>query len=371
MALMICSPQSKLCLLTTMYTRSITVLRKVVLDRPGPADSFRMETVDFDSSASLSPNYVRVQVAATAVAYRDLIDRKGGFPFMNQPTVLGHEIAGVVEASANSNFKKGDHVVSLHWAQMGGLAFPSPFMNQEGMKTFLGLTCDGGYSDYVTTHGSAFVHVNCPHKWSAVEAAPVMSTFGTVWQGAVVRGGLKAGETVLVTGAAGGVGSSAVMMATRLGAHVIGTTGDMANKKDYILKLGAQRVVEAKVGFSKAVGVEGVDMVIECVGAPTFNDSLRSLKPGGRLVLIGNVSNASVQLPLGLCIVKSLSVIGTDSIETDELRKLFTWLEKENIRPVVDRVLPLDSASVTTAHELLEGRSISGRIVLDVNKSIW
>ena len=105
---MIFSPQSKLYLLTTMYTRSITVLRKVVLDRPGPADSFRMETVDFDSSASLSPNYVRVQVAATAVAYRDLIDRKGGFPFMNQPTVLGHEIAGVVEASANSNFKKGN-----------------------------------------------------------------------------------------------------------------------------------------------------------------------------------------------------------------------------------------------------------------------
>ena len=289
---------------------------------------------------------------------------------MNKPTVLGHEIAGVVDAvGIKSSFKVGDKVVSLHWAQFHGAAFPSPFMHKDAMKTFLGLTSNGGYADYLTTHETAFVKVPNPNLWTAIDAAPVMSTFGTVWQGAVVRGQLSKGERVLVTGAAGGVGSSAVALATRLGAYVIGATGDVRGKAEYIKRLGAHEVIDSSSGFSKSLGREGVDMVIECVGAPTFSDSLRSLKPGGRLVLIGNVTNANATLPLGLCIVKSLSVIGTDSIESSELVKLFEWLDKENMHPTIERVLPLEKVSL--AHDLLESRKVNGRIVLDVNTDIW
>ena len=173
---------------------------------------------------------------------------------------------------------------------------------------------------------------------------------------------------VLVTGAAGGVGGAAVAIAARLGCHVIGVTGNVEAKSSYIKSLGCDDVIDSAPGFSKQVK-EGVDMVIECVGAPTFTDSLRCLKPGGRLVLVGNVTNASVQLPLGLCIVKSLNIIGTDSIEAEELRKLFLWLEEEGLRPTVDRVLQLED--VATAHQLLEERQVKGRIVLDINKNIW
>lgn len=260
-------------------------------------------------------------------------------------------------------------MVSLHWGQFRGEAFPSPFSHKEAMKTFIGLTSNGGYAEYITTHHTAFVKVPNPLLWTAIEAAPVMSTFGTVWQGAVVRGRLNKGERVLITGAAGGVGSSAVSIASRLGAHVIGMTGNVAGKSSYLKSLGCDEIIDASPGFSKLVGRDGVDMVIECVGAPTFTDSLRSLKPGGRLVLIGNVTNANVQLPLGLCIVKSLGIIGTDSIEAGELSKLFVWLDKENLRPTIDRVLPLEKAA--EAHDLLEQRLVSGRIVLDINKEIW
>lgn len=86
-------------------------------------------------------------------------------------------------------------------------------------------------------------------------------------------------------------------------------------------------------------------------------------------MLIGNVTNASAPLPLGLCIVKSLSVIGTDSIEAAELSKLFLWLDKEGLRPTIDRVIPLEE--VASAHQLLEERRVSGRVVLDVNKELW
>jgi NADPH:quinone reductase-like Zn-dependent oxidoreductase len=290
---------------------------------------------------------------------------------MNKPTVLGHEFSGVVEAvGPGCSLRPGDRVVSLHWAQLGGAAFPSPFERKDSMKTFLGLTCDGGYEEFVTTHETAFVKVPNPQKFTAIEAAPVMSTFGTVWQGCVVRGKLQKGERVLVTGAAGGVGGSAVAMLKKLGAHVIGATGDVPGKGDYIRSLGADEVIDSKLGFSKLVSQQnGVDMAVECVGAPTFTDSLRSLKPGGRLVLIGNVTNASVSLPLGLCIVKSLSVIGTDSIESKELEKLFVWLDSNGVKPRIDRVLPLEQAA--EAHRQLEQRRVVGRIVLDVNSGIW
>lgn len=300
---------------------------------------------------------------------------------MNQPTILGHEVSGVVEqvdeveegTRGEQGLKVGDRVVSLHWAQFGGRAWPSPFLDKEAMKTFLGLTVDGGYSEYMTTHASAFVKVPEAHLWSGIEAAPVMSTFGTVWQGAVVRGGLRAGETVLVSGASGGVGSAAVAMAKHMGCFTIGTTGDVTKKEAFILGLGADCVLEASPGFSKHVarlaGSGGVDMVIENVGAPTLGDSLRSLKPGGRLVLIGNVTNESAPLPLGLCIVKSLSVIGTDSIEAGELTSLFSWLQHRGLKPTIDRVLPL--ARAEEAHALLETRSVQGRVVLSVDERIW
>lgn len=292
---------------------------------------------------------------------------------MNQPTVLGHEIAGVVdEVGSNSNFQVGDHVVSLHWAQYHGDAFPSPFQHKLGMKTFLGLTCDGGYADYLSTHETAFVKLSSSisSQWTSIDAAPIMSTFGTVWQGAMIRGKLQKNEKVLITGASGGVGSAAVRLTSTYGCHVIGTTSSIQSKGQYIQSLGAREVVDATTSYSKAIG-STCDMVIECVGAPTFNESLKCLKPGGRLILIGNVTNSTAPLPLGMCIVKSLNVIGTDSIEANELSTLFEWLTKKSLRPEIHQVIGLNEREICEAHELLEKRGVTGRIVIDVNSQIW
>lgn len=290
---------------------------------------------------------------------------------MNQPTILGHEISGVVESCGNdTNLKPGDRVVSLHWAQYDGEAFPSPFQHKQGMKTFLGLTCNGGYSEYLTTHETAFVKVPSYKNWSPIHAAPVMSTFGTVWQGAIVRGQLKSNEKVLVTGASGGVGSAAITIASKFGCNVIGTTSSIEKKSNYIKSLGAFDVFDSTIPFSKQIG-STCDMVIECVGAPTFIESLKCLKPGGRLILIGNVTNSTSPLPLGMCIVKSLSIIGTDSIESNQLVHLFNWLTENSIKPEIYQTIPFDLNSLQEAHNLLENRAINGRIVMDINSSIW
>jgi acryloyl-coenzyme A reductase len=186
----------------------------------------------------------------------------------------------------------------------------------------------------------------------------------------MVRGSLRSHEKVLVTGASGGVGSAAVALTSRYGCEVIATTGSLESKANYIASLGAKAVVDSTLPFSKKIG-SSCDMVIECVGAPTFSESLKCLKPGGRLILIGNVTNASAPLPLGLCIVKSLSVIGTDSIEAHELSSLFQWLSDRSLRPEIQQVLSLDEKSLCEAHELLEKRRVTGRLVIDVNAKIW
>ena len=174
---------------------------------------------------------------------------------------------------------------------------PSPLRSDAPpAPSFFGLMCDGGYQEAVAAPSSALVKVPSSLPWSAYEAAPAVSTFGTVHHGVVTRAGLCAGETVLVTGATGGVGSAAVRLALRLGCRVVAVTSSGA-KAPALRALagsdgdGALDVLVAPAGdFHRdaALAGGGADVAVECVGSPTFQSSLKSLKPGGRLVLFGS-----------------------------------------------------------------------------------
>jgi acryloyl-coenzyme A reductase len=319
-----------------------------------------------------------VRVDACAVAFRDILDRRGAFPFIKDDAVLGHEIAGTVVEVARQGQEEhglapGDRVVSLHWSQKE--AWPSPLQRGAGVvASMLGISCDGGYADYCTADSGAFVKVPNPSKWTAIEAAPVMSTYGTVWQGAHERASLTGNDDLLVTGSSGGVGTAAVQLGKLLGCHVTGVTSN-PNKVDYVRSLGADKVIvlDSKGQFSRSDTVKemgGYDVCIECVGSPTFEQALRSLRPEGRLVLVGNVDNATAPLPLGLCILNSLSVVGSDSISAKALKGLFQLLDEHpNVRPRIDRVLPLEKAM--EAHDLLERKAVTGRVVLQVSQDNW
>lgn len=255
----------------------------------------------------------------------------------------------------------------------------------------LSLFCVRGNTEFCTAPAGCFVRV--PSSWTgtAAEAAPVMSTYGTVWQGAVVRGGLRAGDTVLVTGASGGVGSSAVRLCKRLGCKVLAVTTSPSKEK-FVRSLGADEVILATAGsageamsaFNKddTVRRNEPDLAIECTGGPGFTSSLRSLRPEGKLVLVGNVDNSSESLPLGLCILKSLSIIGSDSISATALSDLFKFMDGGGkqlcagggasappLRPEIHSTIPLEM--VADAHAKLEARSVAGRIVLQVSDDTW
>lgn len=307
-------------------------------------------------------NEIVVKVDACAVAYRDVLDRTGAFKFIRQPTVLGHEFHGrVVAAGAGvRDLNCDDEVLSLHWDQ--SQAWPSPLRDGGAVDTMFGLTCDGGYGEYCTAAAGAFAKV-VPGSTdlSATQLACVMSTFGTVWQGAVVRARLQPRESVLVTGASGGVGSAAVLISKAMGCTVTGVTSS-PQKAAFLRQLGCSDVVVCdSEGAFKA---KPHAMVIEAVGGPTFASSLRATAPGGRMVLVGNVENSVANLPLGYCILNSVSIIGSDSIERATLSEvLLPFMKQHQLRPVVDRVLPLER--VGEAHHELQSRSVRGRIVID------
>mgnify|MGYP006111483263 FL=1 len=321
-----------------------------------------------------APHEVVVAVDACAVAYRDVLDRTGAFPFIKKDAVLGHEFAGtVVSAGMNtSSLSVGDRVVSLHWDQQE--AWPSPLTRKSAVNSFLGLTADGGYSEFCTIGEGALVKT--PPGWSAVDAAPVMSTFGTIWQGAKVRAQLTSDDVVLVTGASGGVGSASIQLCKAMGCKKIIATTSSSDNIDYLQTLGADHVIvvdrDQPISFHRDPSIfdhGGVNVVLENVGGPTFLSSLKALAPEGRLVLVGNVLNDTIPLPLGLCILNSLKIVGSDSIAASELEHLFTFLTKNNVRPNVDDILPLEK--VMDAHKQLEQATTTGRVVLKVSENNW
>ena len=227
---------------------SPTSMRAVVLDQPSavapPHDVLHPRDVPVPAPAA---GQVRVRVHATGVCHRDVLDRQGAFPFISRPSILGHEIgacswawwhgarphdarrvaAGVIDEVGEGvcNSRVGERVVSLHWAPCGTCQPCSrgdSTICANARHSFFGLTNDGGYAQYTVNGASAFVPV--PAGWAATEAAPVQCTHGTVWHAAIVKGRLQPGESVLVTGASGGVGSAAVQIFSAMGARVIALT---------------------------------------------------------------------------------------------------------------------------------------------------
>jgi len=173
---------------------------------------------------------------------------------------------------------------------------------------------------------------------------------------------------LLVTGSSGGVGSAAIQMASKRGEVIAATT--RPDKVDYLKSLGATHVI---VGQPEAMSRNAlfkdhpIDVVLETVGEPYLNSSLRTLRPGGRLVLVGNVTNGKTSFGIGLPIINELEIIGGDSVTRQELLETFEYLDDWEIRPRIHRTYKLSEANEAQA-ELLAG-NCCGRIVLATSSS--
>ncbi|GGI03566.1 NADPH:quinone oxidoreductase family protein [Egicoccus halophilus] len=306
-----------------------------------------VEVADIDEPAG--DGLVVVDVHAAGVTFPDVLVTRGQYQVKpDLPFVPGSEVAGVVRsAPEGAGVGVGDRV-----AAFGGF---------------------GGFAETVAVDpGLVFA---LPDELSFAAAAGLPMNYLTVHFALVRRGGLQPGETVLVHGAAGGVGTAAVQLAKALDARVVAVVSSDA-KAEVARRAGADETVPAD-GFRDAVAAltdgRGVDLVVDPVGGDRFTDSLRSLAPEGRLLVIGFTAGEIPTVKVNRLLLNNLAVVGVGwgafwLRETDYPRQQWTelWphLEAGVLRPVLGSTYPLEHAA--EALRELDERRAQGKVVLEV-----
>ncbi len=338
-------------------------MRAVVLERIGGPERLSLREVP---DPVPGPGEALVRIAAAGVCGRDLIDRRGGFPAMKLPTVLGHEFSGEVIAvgPGTTRVSVGDRVANLHrpfCGDCGACTAGEPIDCERAWQSF-GHTVDGAYAELCVAHERALVPV--PASVDLVSAASVGCTAGVALRALRTEAKLELGEKVLITGASGGVGLMAIQIARLAGARVIALTTS-EHKAQALRAAGAHEVVLAEGDWERDVIARsdgGVHVALELVGAQTFTRALKSLRRHGRLVLIGNVTVDRISLNPGAVILFATKIAGSRGYSARDLADCFALMESGALEMAIDRKLPLEAAA--EAHRLLGERAALGRILL-------
>jgi NADPH:quinone reductase-like Zn-dependent oxidoreductase len=309
-----------------------------------------------------------VRVLGVSLNHLDLWVRRGmpGFP-VTFPRILGCDGTGEVVAlgPGTTGPKVGQRVV-IEPGYSSGKA-PEDLAGMDHLApdySIRGEHSDGLACEYAAIDAKYLLPL--PAGVDPVQAAAVPLVFITAWGLLVTRGMVKAGESVLVLGGASGVGSAAIQIARARGARVFATAGS-EEKRALCRELGAEAVLDHRVeGWGKEVkkltAGKGCDVVVEHVGPATWKTSMSVLARNGRLVTCGGTTGAMVEIALPHLFIKNQAVLGSTMGPRAAYPEIFAGVAAGRFRPVVDRVLPLSKAR--EAHELLESRAVSGKIVL-------
>lgn len=310
---------------------------------------------------------VLVRVRACSVNHLDIWVRKG-LPGVKLPHILGSDVAGeIVEVGEYvTGFKPGRRVLlaPMHYCEhcekcVSGLQNLCPAF------TVLGNGVDGGDCELIAAPAANVIPI--PDSLDFNQAASVPLVFVTAWHMLVGRAGVRPGQTVLVLGAGSGVGIAAIQIARLFQCRVITTAGD-DNKLAKGRELGAdfginhyQQKISDEV--RKITNKEGCDIVIEHVGAATWDESVKSLKSGGTLVTCGATTGPNVGIDLRHLFARQLSLLGSYMGTMGELHEVLKHVFAGRLKPVVDRAFPL--SEIRAAHEYLEKSQMFGKIVVN------
>ena len=311
---------------------------------------------------ALAADQVLIEVEACGVCHRDLIERAGRFPFLRLPITPGHEVAGrVLEVGSRvTGFEPGDRAGTLHRDHCG--ACTSCVAGHTSLcasaSWVFGILADGGYASVLRAPERALYAL--PEDLPPEQAAVLHCTFGTAYRDLAVLGQVKQGERVLITGANGGVGSAAIQIAVRLGAEVSAVVRDPA-QQGFVSALGAAHVVvDAGDAFHRKVS--DMDFALDAVGQATFNSSLRTLRVGGRMVVVGNIVPERAELNLGYVITRGLTLIGGSGATARDMAALLALHREQPFEIPIHARLPLSEAD-RAQRRVREGR-LRGRVVL-------
>ena len=322
-------------------------MKAVICEQFSPVDELVVKSIPDPEARK---GQVVVKIEAIGVNFPDgllvqgLYQMKPDFPF-----IPGSEVAGTVESVGEgvSHLKEGDRVIALCML--------------------------GGYAEKVAVPATHVLPL--PDPIPTDEAAALVTAHATAHHALKQRANIQPGETLLVTGAAGGTGLAAVQIGKALGAKVIAVCSTeeklavakangadvLINYKENDLKTAVKEVTEGK----------GVDVVYECVGGDTFHACSRSMAWNGRLLVIGFAGGEIPEFPVNLALVKGYSVVGvfwgsfTQHQPKDfaaNMHELMTWYVQGKVKVVVDDVLPLENA--TEGLKKVMGREVKGKMVL-------
>jgi NADPH:quinone reductase-like Zn-dependent oxidoreductase len=317
----------------------------------------------------ITDNEVLVRVKAFSLNHLDLWVMSGNYPArVPLPHIFGSDASGVVEKIGNAvlHVKPGDEVIVFPGLSCGRCEKCLGGRDNECSSfSILGAATNGVSSEYVKAPGANIFKK--PDGLSFEEAAGIGITYATSWNSLVMRAGIRQGDTVLIHAAGSGVGTALIQTAKLYHATVITTVGD-DGKIEKAKALGADVIINYKnEDFAEAVkrATQGelADIVVDHVGAATFNKSLSCLKRGGRLVTFGNTSGDEVPLSLRYVFGKNITIHGVyvgPKAAMQELLKLFP----HRLKTVVDSVFGFDDAK--KAYEKLLSRQFFGKIVVRI-----
>lgn len=300
------------------------------------------------------PGQVRLAIEAASLNFPDLLIVQGKYQFRPKPPfVPGAEFAGTVEAL-------GEGVTHL----------------QVGQRVAC-LTGTGGFATH--TLAPAALCLPLPDGFPSEEAAAFIMTYATSYHGLIDRAALQEGETVLVLGAAGGVGSAAIQIAKAAGARVVAAASG-PTKTAFCQRLGADLTLDTQElepergwrdALREATGGRGPDVVVDPVGGAWAEPTFRSIAWRGRYLVVGFAGGPIPALPLNLPLLKGASLVGVfwgDFAQREPkanarmLQTLVTWHTEGKVRPELDAVLPMSELS--QAYARMGSRQVMGKLVL-------
>jgi NADPH:quinone reductase-like Zn-dependent oxidoreductase len=342
-------------------------MRAVRIHQRGGFEELRYEEAPLPK---LAADEVLIRVRASALNHLDLMVRDGPWsavaPF---PLIPGLEAAGeVAEAGKGvSGVSTGERVLVSPTIACGKCAYcRSEQDNLCKRLRIFGLHMDGGYAEYVKAPAGNLIPL--PSHLSYAEAAATPVAFGTAWHMLVRRAALKPEDVVLVLAAGSGVGSAALQIAKYFGCRVIATVGSDA-KLEKARALGADETINhssepVRPAALRMTGRRGVDVVVEHVGGDTWESSLASLAPNGRLVTCGTTTGRMGPTDIQTLFLKQLTVIGCYAATRKDFLTVFELVSQGKLKPVIDRCFPLREAAA--AQQYLANREQFGKVLLSV-----
>ena len=325
-------------------------MRAIICKAFGDLSQIKLATID---EPTCGPDDVLINVRVASVSFMDWLMTDGGYQMKpSLPYVPGTDAAGVVKAVGKNvtRFTPGDRVATSTWY--------------------------GAYGEVMRTPEGSCSRI--PDNVSDLDAANIIYSYGSAHYGLTVRANLKAGETLLVTGATGGVGLAALEVGKLLRARVIACVGS-DDKRELAMEYGAETTInyeaeDLRSRIKEITDGRGIDVAFEMIGGNVFEKLARSMNWNGRLLPIGFASGNIPSVPMNLPLIKNFSIVGSfvgawwekcnaEAIKAND--QIFQWASLGKIHPKTDRVMCLEEAPEAMA--LLINRKVKGRIALWVS----